>query len=256
MKAVSSIEEDIITVKDRVGVVSLVSDNGCLLTVNDSSVFVDGKDVEFFIKNISVEGILELLSNQKVVFDLVEKFTGSTSSTLFAENIRLMPTSNSDKTAPDNVKKGIAGENMFILWLNKVGLSFLQLNQSRETMPFLFIGNIKRPDFLILLQGISFIAVDIKNIDNEFIIDVDEINKTISFELSCKLSVWFVFVDKKNEGTGWYWIGAHKVKNAGQRVTRYGKKVYLIQRSDCQHITTAEDMAKLYTERFSNYRDI
>jgi hypothetical protein len=255
LKALSS-TEDIEIIKDRVGVVSLVSDNGCLLTVNDSSVLVNGKDIEFFSKDISVDGVLELLSNQKVVFDLVEKFTGPTSSTLFAENIRLIPTSNPDKTVPDSVKKGIAGERMFIVWLNRVGLSFLQLNQTKDTMPFLFKGNIKRPDFLVLLQGISFIAVDVKNFDSEFIIEIKEIDKTISFELSCKLSVWFVFVDKQNEGNGWYWIGAHTVKNIGQIVSRHGKKMFLIRPSNCQHITTAEDMAKLYTEKFSSYRNI
>jgi hypothetical protein len=61
------------------------------------------------------------------------------------------------------IDKGIQGEKEFNCWLKDNELSYLYIEQSKSTFSTLFKGNVKRPDFLLLLESIGMLAVDVKN---------------------------------------------------------------------------------------------
>ena len=59
--------------------------------------------------------------------------------------------------------KGNAGEKALEKWLKLQGFSFLALCQDEKHFAPAFRGNLKRPDFLVLLESVGMIAVDAKN---------------------------------------------------------------------------------------------
>lgn len=55
------------------------------------------------------------------------------------------------------------GETAMNEWLKVNNLSYLFVAQTPETFSSLFKGKVKRPDFLVLLESIGLIAIDVKN---------------------------------------------------------------------------------------------
>ena len=60
-------------------------------------------------------------------------------------------------------QKRKTGEEAFDAWLKREGFSYLAVCQKPESFAPLFKGNLKRPDFLVLLEAVGMIAVDVKN---------------------------------------------------------------------------------------------
>jgi hypothetical protein len=163
------------------------------------------------------------------------------------------------KPIPNSVAIGDEGEALFMAWLNRVSLSFLYIKQDKTSFPTLFKASAKRPDFLILLEGIGMIAVDVKNHTANLNLNLEkDMKRTSTFEQLFRIPVWFVFVDQQNKGNSWYWISALKAFEVGASCLLGEKQEpgLRIQKSDCQHVTSGQDMSKLYTERFSSYRRI
>ena len=69
----------------------------------------------------------------------------------------------SDQLEGSIVIKGEIGETALNNWFKNQNLIYIALNQSQETFARVLEGKAKRPDYLLLIQGIGPIAVDAKN---------------------------------------------------------------------------------------------
>lgn len=159
--------------------------------------------------------------------------------------------------------KGEIGETDLSNWLNTSGLSYVAVCQAKESFASLFLGEIKRPDFLVLLDSIGLIAIDAKNVE---IKDWDgvkcltltlesEIKRAIGFERLFRIPLWYAFRAHGDE-ISWYWISALMAVEVGQeREGRHG--TFLSIPLHCfVHIKSSEDIAKLYTQRLPSVRGI
>ena len=115
------------------------------------------------------------------------------------------------------VKKGKDAEQDFLNWLDENKFSYLYINQDTESFPKLFTNQVKRPDFLLLIDSIGLIAVDIKNYnifkDKHLSLNYEsEFKKTLAFERLFRLPVWYAY---KNNSE-WLWISALKAIEVGE----------------------------------------
>ena len=160
----------------------------------------------------------------------------------------------------DIAKKGKVVESLFKTWLDDNQLSYLYIDQSTDTFATLFQGNIKRPDFLILLESIGLIAVDVKNktlSGGVYTLNIEtEFQKAIAFERFFRIPLWYVYKGQKDNH--WYWISALKVLEVGDlRVNGDSNKSFLaIKLDQLEEIITNEDLGKLYTHRISDYSKV
>ena len=58
---------------------------------------------------------------------------------------------------------GKQGEDAMNAWLQLHGFSYVAICQAPDTFAPLFGTAVKRPDFLLLLESIGLIAIDVKN---------------------------------------------------------------------------------------------
>ena len=54
-------------------------------------------------------------------------------------------------------------EQKFKEWLEYKKYSYIYFDQGQDTFSSLFVNNVKRPDFLVLIDSIGLIAVDVKS---------------------------------------------------------------------------------------------
>ncbi len=151
-------------------------------------------------------------------------------------------------------KKAEEGERALNEWLGSENLAYVFLNQSRETFAKLFVGDVKRPDFLLVLEGVGIIAIDAKNKEpsnrNEYTLSLEsELRKTIAFERIFRMSVWYAYKGKR-PGL-WYWISALKALEVGEIRERNddGEKFLAIKRKEFLKIQSCKDLGKLYTQK-------
>jgi hypothetical protein len=77
--------------------------------------------------------------------------------------------------------------------LDRSRLAFLYLDQTPFTIPAAHCTSIKRPDFLVAIDGIGTIAVDAKAksfIDGCFVLDVSDRRRLDGFESIFGIPVW------------------------------------------------------------------
>ena len=155
----------------------------------------------------------------------------------------------------DLVEKGKIGEVALGRWLDQQGLAYLYIDQSETTFARLFLRHVKRPDFLMLFEGVGLLAVDAKNCslykDQHFSLKIDaEIKRTIAFERLFRLPVWYAYMSPSEEGL-WYWINALKVLEVGENKVNgeTGEPFFSIDIRHFLEIRTNEDLGKLYTQR-------
>jgi hypothetical protein len=160
-------------------------------------------------------------------------------------------------------EKGLVGEQALNDWLRKAGLSYLYVNQAPETFANLFHGNLKRPDFLVLLESIGLIAVDAKNrkCDNgEYTLQLEsELRRVLTFERLFRIPVWYAYLGEQDHGSStWYWISALKALEVGvvRRRRDSGEEFIVIKQKDFERIERNEDLGKLYTHRLPSLRNI
>ena len=119
-------------------------------------------------------------------------------------------------------KKGIEAEKRFKEWLDKNNIPYLYLKQDLESispaLKNMFSG--KRPDFLILINNLGFIFVDVKykKINNEYKtypLDSTETKKYSSLQRKFNLNIWFAISNGDFDYKTWLWIPVSKVLESG-----------------------------------------
>jgi len=141
-----------------------------------------------------------------------------------------------------NVKKGEFYEKCFAEFLNSQGIPFLFIAQGpqNEHHSIALKGSkIKRPDFLIYLQTIGHIFIDVKsrykieNIDDinvsQFYIKDNEINSLFELQSYLFLPLWIAFVNRKEgDNKNFYLIPVSVLKNyKDQLKNELSEKKYL-----------------------------
>lgn len=140
------------------------------------------------------------------------------------------------------------------------GFSYLAVCQDEERFAPLFHDNLKRPDFLVLLESIGMIAVDVKCCTlsrQEYTLPYEsEFQRAITFERVFRLSIWYAYWDL-NAGFA-YWISALKAIEVGKRrENRKEKKEFIaINLRNFELIQNNSDIGKLYTHRLRNLSNI
>jgi len=159
------------------------------------------------------------------------------------------------KQAKNIKKQGEEGENSFAAWLNQEKIGYLYIQQEFEFFAEVFRNAVKRPDFLVLLPNIGFIAVDVKNHTfnkkyNGFTLDIEDIAKAFAFEKMTRQYLWYAYKKLCSDDLIWYFISA-------QDIFEYGKKRTSKENGDFlfiaeEHFTTVQkehDMSKLFQAR-------
>jgi hypothetical protein len=152
-------------------------------------------------------------------------------------------------------EKGKIGEFDLNVWFQKYGLSYLHLNQSKETFASLFAGNLKRPDFLVLFESIGLLAVDAKNYTlsgGVYTLELEnEVRRVITFERLFRIPVWYAYRREKDGEITWYWISALKAIEVGEvrKNESKGIEFLAIKLEHFVEIRTNEDLGKLFTMR-------
>ena len=133
--------------------------------------------------------------------------------------------------ARESVIEGSRAEDRFIRWLNKHSIPYFQIVSSKNTFSKGLIGifGAKRPDFLILVQKLGFIVVDVKGYSinrkhNAFSLKYDDIKKYSRLEKSFNIKMWLAFNDRKYDEKGWYWISMSRAKMDGKQIKEYDRK--------------------------------
>ncbi|EKO3695192.1 hypothetical protein P0F02_003336 [Vibrio metschnikovii] len=158
----------------------------------------------------------------------------------------------------DIKSKGIEGELAFKNWLDESGLSYLYIDQSTDTFASLFKLSVKRPDFLMLLESIGMLAVDVKNYNlsgGVFTLGMtDEFQKALSFERLFRIPLWYVY----KHGKTWYWISALKAIEVGEirKNVKTNKDFLAISIDNFEKINKGDDLGLLYTHRLPKVKEI
>jgi hypothetical protein len=101
------------------------------------------------------------------------------------------------------LEKGERGERALQHWLDRSRLAYLFLDQSPRTIPAAYRANIKRPDFLVAVEGVGTIAVDAKAksfIDGCFVLDASEQRRLEGFESFFGIPVWYACFPPEEPG--------------------------------------------------------
>lgn len=153
------------------------------------------------------------------------------------------------------IDQGQLGEEALNRWLSQSGMSYVAICQAQETFAPLFSANVKRPDFLVLLESVGLLAVDAKNYTYSggvYTLELEaELRRSLAFERLFRLPLWYAYYDNAAGVESWYWISALKAIEVGEvrERGRDGMKFLAIRRGDFEHISVASDLSKLYTHR-------
>jgi hypothetical protein len=151
-------------------------------------------------------------------------------------------------------KQGKVGELALNKWLKENGFAFVYLAQDRETFATLFAANLKRPDFLVLIDSIGLIAVDAKKYKKSDRFGKpayslkwqEELKRTLAFERLFRIPVWYAYLDDESNTHVWYWISALRAVEVGTPQKGIDEEFLWILRSDCVRVTSRDDFAGLY----------
>jgi hypothetical protein len=94
----------------------------------------------------------------------------------------------------ERIAQGEAGERALQDWLDRSRLAYLYLDQTPLTIPAAHRTHIKRPDFLVAVDGIGTVAVDAKAknfVADCFVLDVAERRRLDGFESMFEIPVWY-----------------------------------------------------------------
>jgi hypothetical protein len=155
----------------------------------------------------------------------------------------------------DAIAKGQEGEQKLRDWLNAERLAHVSICQNTGSFAALFADDVKRPDFLLLLESIGLIAIDVKNQkqSNEgYTLTLDaELRKAVAFERLFKMALWYAYPATEKGKTVWYWISALKAIEVGRSVKRREDRVEFldIALEHFERLVSKADLGKLYTHR-------
>lgn len=157
----------------------------------------------------------------------------------------------------ERIEKGEQGEADLSKWLAASCLSYVAICQARETFAPMFTGEVKRPDFLVLLDSVGLIAVDAKNFapkeyDGQTCYTMtleSELKRSIAFERVFRMPLWYAYRNNEDDGESWHWISALKAIEVGTRRDGQWGPFLSIEHSHFAHVRIPDDIAKLYTQR-------
>jgi len=152
------------------------------------------------------------------------------------------------------IEKGNEGEERLNKWFQENGLTYFQIKQDVQSFMHTFAKVMKRPDFFLLLEDVSMIAVDAKNYKlscGYFTLNKGELHRALSYEIITKMPFWFAYLHQTETGTKWYWMSALKALEVGTVRTnsRTNEEFLALSLSDFISIQHQEDIGKLYTQR-------
>lgn len=115
-------------------------------------------------------------------------------------------------------------EQKFKEWLEYKKYSYIYFDQGQDTFSSLFVNNVKRPDFLVLIDSIGLIAVDVKSrkklieyknngkSEGRFTLNENEdTQKLLAFERRFRIPVWIVFCLETGGIEVWHWISLSEI---------------------------------------------
>ena len=143
-------------------------------------------------------------------------------------------------------------EQDFLNWLDENKFSYLYINQDIESFSKLFTNQVKSPNFLLLIDSIGLVAVNIMNYttfkDKHLSLNYEsEFKNTLTFEKLFKLPVWYVY--KNNDQ--WLWINALKAIEVGEIKTNSETKEQFLSLNidDFTIVKSNNDIGKLWEQR-------
>ncbi|MES2741341.1 MAG: hypothetical protein V4754_10375 [Pseudomonadota bacterium] len=157
---------------------------------------------------------------------------------------------------------GKEGEDKLNEWFKSQKVAYVAVCQRPDTFAPMFSGAAKRPDFMLLLEGVGMIAVDAKNCalrqgDHFTLAKERELKLSVAFERLFRMPLWYAYRNNADEHSPWYWISALKAIEKGVDTGKEGNEIYLtIKLEHFARMDTAADFAKLYTHRFASYEKI
>lgn len=148
--------------------------------------------------------------------------------------------------------KGKLGEADFKAWLRAWNLGYMRVDQSADGFSPTFKDRIKRPDFLVPVELIGTLAVDVKN-------RRPQNNGSFTFPLGSELELaenyehmfghhfWYAYrIRESGKPPVWYWINVHKVAELAQSA-KHDAEYLEIELHHFERIETANDLTKLFT---------
>lgn len=140
-------------------------------------------------------------------------------------------------------------EKQFKQWLDDRDYSYFVVDQTPETFARFFKGITKRPDFIVVINRVGLIAVDVKDKaphkKGDYILDEsDEIEKYLHFERLTRIPVWFAFSSAKDHYNNWMWIPLSKVLECPLRTPSaksWNRPFRAIPPADCIVIQAKKD---------------
>ena len=116
----------------------------------------------------------------------------------------------------DSSEIGDKTELKFKEWLEKHRIPYLYINQEKGTFSSVFEDQLKRPDFIILIENFGFILVDVKykKISKEYgtySIDYNETKKFSSFQRKFNIPIWYAISNEESDYKTWLWIPVSRV---------------------------------------------
>ncbi|MFP5390296.1 MAG: hypothetical protein ACLGI6_01950 [Gammaproteobacteria bacterium] len=147
-------------------------------------------------------------------------------------------------------------------WFQSIGISYLYINQSPDMFAKLFKGDLKRPDFLVLLEAVGMIAVDAKNYkayNGTYSLSFEkELRRVLAFERIFRIPVWYAYLGEESGGPQvWYWISALKALEVGEvKKSKTGEEFLSLKHIHFEQIVTGEELGKLYTHRLPSLKKI
>ena len=143
-------------------------------------------------------------------------------------------------------------EQDFLNWLDENKFSYLYINQDIESFSKLFTNQVKSPNFLLLIDSIGLVAVNIMNYttfkDKHLSLNYEsEFKNTLTFEKLFKLPVWYVY--KNNDQ--WLWISALKAIEVGEMKINSGTNEQFLSLNidDFTIVKSNSDIGKLWEQR-------
>lgn len=154
--------------------------------------------------------------------------------------------------------KAKQGEDELQSWFNRHGFGYVAICQNKGTFAHLFRNDVKRPDFLLLVDSIGMIAVDAKYrklySEGYTLPHDEEFERALMFERIFRLPVWYAY--RGVDADTWHWISALKVQQVGnKRVNAKGAYMEL-KASEFECLRTGADFAKLYTQRMPGLKKL
>lgn len=175
-------------------------------------------------------------------------------------SITRLDSSRQSLVTADLLAKAKAAEDAFESWLRREGFSYLPICQSKEHFSPLFQGNLKRPDFLVLVDSIGMIAVDVKAYKLsrwQYTLPYEsEFQRAVAFEQMFRMPVWYAYWNFE-EGFA-HWISALKAAEVGvlRQNLRDQRAFFSIDLDHFQAVRTNEDFGSLYTSRMRNLNSV